>query len=477
MTIVYEYIATTITYFERFTIHTNRMAVIIATMTASIVTILSIMVKCVKMCISRRQNKKKKMTDTDGGGDVVNTTMATTTTPTQDTNTDVVYFNPQMVQIAFIRGDDYRQGLYKQQPSEQQRRQTLQYNPKLKSLIDKLNVSDNAKQQPKVFQEIIDLLASRPNVESLIANSLNACPKLAVPLNTKGIPYNVLKKLIKPMDIIGVHTEGSTLTNVISFVQKRARQCEFWTHVSIVVTKDIIGADEMEDGELYVLEAVITGDIVPGYNADPVRDIYGNILNGTQIRSLKEQLEYSYKHSPKTTWWWGPLKPEVRKIVDECIRGDCCVNNNPKKTLFGFKKPTTPSPNTNNCPLRKCIVDVYGTPYPTSITKFIAGFAPFEMEPVGAKTQSNSWWFNGLNELLPQHMTGYAKQGHGGSLFCSELIVYAFAHANVLDKDTYKDHARRFYPVDFIPTDSTPKNSKHRMPHDLIESINSICAY
>ena len=137
-----------------------------------------------------------------------------------------------------------------------------------------------------------------------------------------------------------------------------------------------------------------------------------------------------------------------------------------------LRKTESSSPHLDECPLRKCIVDIYGMPYPSNPTKFLAGLLPFGAD-------KNPWWWNGLNGLIPDHISGYDNRGHDGTFFCSEMVAHLFSAIGVLHEPTYGPHARRFYPVDFI-VDSGASNgmaTNGARPHELVESIYCISAY
>ncbi|MEO0236738.1 MAG: hypothetical protein ABIN35_00700 [candidate division WOR-3 bacterium] len=124
--------------------------------------------------------------------------------------------------------------------------------------------------------------------------------------NTKikrGQLYETVKSQMRPLDLL-VFRGDDFVSGLISILEKRgyknAKGGNF-THVGMIVTRDILDDPTMEPNKLYILESVISGRL--GYN---VTDIHGRSFLGVQIRDL-DQLIDAYDRPNQTSIGWCPL--------------------------------------------------------------------------------------------------------------------------------------------------------------------------
>jgi hypothetical protein len=95
---------------------------------------------------------------------------------------------------------------------------------------------------------------------------------------------NEVKNKIRPFDLI-CFRGGDFVSNIISDVEKKSFGNGDWTHVGIVMTRDVFKF-KGKDNKLYVWESTISGKF-----GDKVNNIYNQSQFGVQIRDLGKVIE------------------------------------------------------------------------------------------------------------------------------------------------------------------------------------------
>lgn len=108
-----------------------------------------------------------------------------------------------------------------------------------------------------------------------------------------------LKYNIKPFDII-CFRGNDFVSNIISNVEKRNFGNGEWTHVGIVLTRDVLKF-KGKDNKFYIWESTMSGKI-----GDGVNNIYNKGHFGVQIRDLDSVIE-GYLKVKKTKIGWCKL--------------------------------------------------------------------------------------------------------------------------------------------------------------------------
>lgn len=130
--------------------------------------------------------------------------------------------------------------------------------------------------------------------------------------------YNDIKSEIRPLDLV-LFKGSELISDSIRFFQrlKLGKGGGEYSHVGIVVTKDILDIPELKEGKLYVFESTMSGKL--GQN---VNNIYGKSYFGSQLRDLDE-LAAAYLAVDDSEMAFAKLKNNVfynesGKINDMC---------------------------------------------------------------------------------------------------------------------------------------------------------------
>lgn len=124
------------------------------------------------------------------------------------------------------------------------------------------------------------------------------------------ISLSSIKDKIRPLDLMAFR--ASDCCSDIVFKSELARQKlslnkgYVFTHVGIIITKNIFNNPNMEDGKLYMLESTVCTNIP---------DIEGVVRWGVQIRDL-EQVIKDYETSNDTLVAWCPLLNNPSMAID-----------------------------------------------------------------------------------------------------------------------------------------------------------------
>lgn len=130
----------------------------------------------------------------------------------------------------------------------------------------------------------------------------------ATVVNKEGQPLSQVKDQMKSFDLILFRGTGA-ISNTLSKLQKLVIGEGEWSHVGIVITKDILDFENSEPNKLYIWESTSLSKTV---------DVpTGKIDCGIQIRDLEQVID-EYDNDPKTKIAWCQLKDNpINKLDDE----------------------------------------------------------------------------------------------------------------------------------------------------------------
>jgi hypothetical protein len=218
---------------------------------------------------------------------------------------------------------------------------------------------------------------------------------------------------ILPLDLI-FFNGSEFVSKAIRCIQRRqmrytgkrtptSPECKVWSHVGLVVTRELYDDPRLEPGRLYVLESTMSGSL-----GDGVPNIDGGGFLGVQIRDLRALVRhYTDPDEPRLEIGWARLRdnPFARARAIERFR--CHI-------LF-----------TSWCKLRW-----EGTPYDVNLIS-LGGAAFQHLRPVRAL------------------VARFARTG--GWQFCSELVFRVLQVLGV-----YSEHydPRNVVPMDLLGWDA-----------------------
>ena len=134
----------------------------------------------------------------------------------------------------------------------------------------------------------------------------------------KGIPYDILKHQIRPFDLI-FFKSGHLIPCIESTENCNPHSINF-SHVGIVVSRDILDLPVLQHNKLYIYESTISGRC--GYN---VNTVYGDTCLGVQIRDL-DAIVKAYNKPSKNIVAWGHLatnpldREEINKLSSKFMQ-------------------------------------------------------------------------------------------------------------------------------------------------------------
>ncbi len=120
--------------------------------------------------------------------------------------------------------------------------------------------------------------------------------------NKSGQLYDEIKNQIRPFDLI-FFKNGCLISSFEIIENPCARGIPF-THVGIVVTREILDLHILEENQLYIFESILNEKYCGKINSIP--DVNGNMFSGAQLRNLTSVINVS--DSPNNTVVaWCPL--------------------------------------------------------------------------------------------------------------------------------------------------------------------------
>lgn len=203
------------------------------------------------------------------------------------------------------------------------------------------------------------------------------------------LTYKDLLIKANPFDLI-LFKGDDIISSTISRVEKNLFGNGEWTHVGVLLTKDVLDFKNSKNGKLYIWESTMSG----GLSGDNVLDEETNKGKfGVQIRDFEKVIQ-SYLKSGNTKIAWCPLKnnpftKNSNESIDEFLNRILKL----KKNLTEFYKIHKDSPyDYKILPLLKTIYPCFGK-----------------------------------IPLLHKLFTSKHK------LFCSEMVTLLYQHLNLID--------------------------------------------
>lgn len=233
------------------------------------------------------------------------------------------------------------------------------------------------------------------------------------------LTYKDLLEKAKPFDLIVFRGEDF-ISSTISHVEKKAFGTGEWTHVGVIITKDVLDFKNAKRGKLYVWESTMSG----GISGDNVLDEETNKGKfGVQIRDFEKVIQ-SYLRTGKSRIGWCPLKnnPLVKKsneTIDDFVNRIFKIKN----CVTEFYKAHKDSPYDNKVlPLFKTIFPCFGK-------------LPLIHKLFKSK---NKLFCSEMVTLLYQHLNLVDISIDPETIAPVELIGSS-SHINLFDKDTIVD--------------------------------------
>ena len=130
--------------------------------------------------------------------------------------------------------------------------------------------------------------------------------------------YDALKSQIKPFDLI-FFIGGEKISSTIRFIQRVSlgveNKLEVWSHVGLVVTRDLLDDKRLEPGKLYLIESTLSGKFNDG-----IKNVDGKSFFGVQIRDL-DQLVKKYAGKKKRGIAWSRLHNNPFRLTSQTEDG------------------------------------------------------------------------------------------------------------------------------------------------------------
>lgn len=117
--------------------------------------------------------------------------------------------------------------------------------------------------------------------------------------------YSEIEKNVKPFDLI-FFKGGEVISRAIRFIQQSTLGVEnkedVWSHVGIVITRELFDDPRLEPNKVYVGESTLSGRLNDG-----IKNVDNKSFFGVQIRSL-DLLVKKYTTNDKTEIGWSRMK-------------------------------------------------------------------------------------------------------------------------------------------------------------------------
>ncbi len=227
----------------------------------------------------------------------------------------------------------------------------------------------------------------------------------------KGVDYKEYKHYIQPLDLV-FFRGGDFISDLVRFIQERSVKpkssaqdiripSSSFSHVGMIVTKEILNDDRLEEGKLYVWESTMSGNV-----GDGVKNIDGETFFGVQLRDFEEVAKL-YNGENGTHIAIAHLKEDIKKSIWEDF---------PQRILS--ERFTT-------------IFKKYdGVRYDMNLISLGASFIP-ALRPLRDLVETKEW------------------------LFCSELVACVYKDLGLLPSDI---NPKNTVPMDFLGFDNEIKN-------------------
>ena len=133
--------------------------------------------------------------------------------------------------------------------------------------------------------------------------TMGNCKSTSLHVVKRGYLYSEIQHRFRPLDIILFHG-GDVVADIISTIEKRGNpnaHAGDFTHVGIVINRDILDDPLLQPNRMYIMESTASGKL--GNN---VYDIRGASHIGVQIRDLESVIN-GYDSDNETSIAWCPL--------------------------------------------------------------------------------------------------------------------------------------------------------------------------
>lgn len=237
--------------------------------------------------------------------------------------------------------------------------------------------------------------------------------------------YDHISQFIKPLDLIAFRG-GDVISDLITFLEKETVGVDTFSHVGMVVTKDILdsydgegGTFDLDPSKLYVLESTFSYDVA-GRDGGGMDVIKEKGYFGVQLRDL-ETVVKRYISSDKTKVAWCRL---LDNPFDESgARGLV-------KQLF-----------------TRLFTKYYGIKYDLDAVDLLAAIFPALRDAREIKDIMETK----LCKLLSHFTDVDVKSCPSGWQFCSELVANIYKGLGIMED---RVDTRNVLPVDFFGDDA-----------------------
>lgn len=233
------------------------------------------------------------------------------------------------------------------------------------------------------------------------------------------INFDSLAKKVKPFDLIGF-CASDFVSNTISSVQKYYLGTDQFSHVSMIVTADILPYFFLEGEKIYldpnviyILESTIPYSLT---NFDVVPDIFsGKSQMGVQLHNLKDVISSYLKDHGSSVCW-------------------CKLSDNPFDQIDNRPEISRK--------FIKIFGEYYGRMYDADLISLTGSVFPF----LRGIRDIKDYFYTKLYSLLG--WVGLTKKNNRGPAewqFCSELVANIYIYFDIIPKT--------FNPKDVVPAD------------------------
>ncbi|TPX78117.1 hypothetical protein CcCBS67573_g00584 [Chytriomyces confervae] len=218
-----------------------------------------------------------------------------------------------------------------------------------------------------------------------------------------------------------------------------------WTHAGILVDKNVLPLECLEEGKLYLYESILCGTIM-------------NIYEYSKILPVDHEID------PKYGFHIGPQIREWVPVIEEVL-GDVAVFKLDKRERARLLHPT------NIEKTRAQILEFYDGHkdwgYPLNpLPQFAAASQDLYLALTAMKTTFETFIAT-LSKNLPESVAAKLQLAPTREIFCSELVAKLYSDLNVLGFSEDRPPKKRFiHSSEFTPLDL-----------EVMEALNGQCTY
>lgn len=242
-----------------------------------------------------------------------------------------------------------------------------------------------------------------------------------------------IKDQIRPFDLLAFR--GTDLiSHLVLALEEEKTGCNGFSHVGMVVTKEILDSFVSDNGEIiylepgkiYVYESTITYNI-PGTPADGIPDITsGKTAIGVQLRDFEEVMANYLKDSKAAIGWC--------KVKDNPYDN---YENESEESLEARRKIISER-------FTKLFESYRGRNYETDVLGLVGSLFPGSRKIRNLRDKVVSSICEGLEKI------GLFNNGAPDWQFCSEFVANIYIEFDILPENI---DARNVLPVDFFGSD------------------------